>query len=104
MSSWDYENVSFFSYKKFLRFSVDDVHKMIKSCQICNECKPCFYNAEPNKLTKATQLMEQLNVDFKRPLPSNSNNKHILTFVDKYYRFLFAIPCQDVNAVSLYKA
>ena len=87
-----------------LRFSVDDVRKMTKSCQICNECKPRFYSPEPTKLIKAIQPMEQLNLDFMGPLISNSNNKYILTIMDEYSRFLFAIPFQDVKAVSVYKA
>ena len=48
--------------------------------------------------------MERLNLDFKGPLPSNSNNKYILTIVDEYSRFPFAIPCPDVKAVSVHKA
>ena len=70
-----------------LPFSVDDVTEMTKSCQICNECKPCFDSPEPTKLIKATQPIQRLNLDFKGPLPSNSNNKYILTIVDEYSRF-----------------
>ena len=82
-----------------LPFSVDDVRKMIKSCQICNECEPCFYSYEPTKLIKATQPTERFNLDFKGPLPSNSNNKYILTIADEYPRFPFLIPCEHVEAV-----
>ena len=87
-----------------LPFSVDEILKMTKSCQICNECKPHFYSPEPTKLIKATQPMERLNLDFKGTLPSNSSNKYILTLVDEYSHFPFAIPCQDVKAVSVYRA
>ena len=48
--------------------------------------------------------MEWLNLDFKGPLPSNSNNQLILAIVDEYSRFPFIIPCQDVKASSVYKA
>ena len=48
--------------------------------------------------------MEWLNLDFKGPLPSNSNNKLILAIVDEYSRFPFIIPCQDVKSISVYKA
>ena len=48
-----------------LPFSVDDVRKITRSYQICNECKPRFYRPEPTKLIKATQPMERLNLDFK---------------------------------------
>ena len=60
-----------------LPFSVDDVRKMTKSCQICNECKPRFCSPEATKLIKATQPMDRVNLHFKGPLRSNSNNKHI---------------------------
>ena len=77
---------------------------MITLCQSCNECKPCFYSLEPTKLIEVTQPMEQLNLDFKGPLPSNSNNKYVLIFVDEYSHFPLAIPYQDVKAISIYKA
>ena len=48
-----------------LPFSVDDVRKITRSYQICNECKSHFYSPEPTKLTKAKQPMERLNLDFK---------------------------------------
>ena len=48
--------------------------------------------------------MERLSLDFTVPLPSSSNNKYISTIVGKYFRFPFAIPCQDVKLVSVYKA
>ena len=48
--------------------------------------------------------MERLNLDFKRPLPSNSNKKYTLTIADEYSRFPFAIPYQDAKVVFVYKA
>ena len=68
------ENVRFYLFIKFT-FLCWDVHKMTKSCQIYNEYKPRFCSTKPTKLIKGTQPMEWLNLDFKGPLPSNSNNK-----------------------------
>ena len=68
----------------------------------CNECKSRSYY--PSNLIKATQPMEQLNLNFKTFLPSNSNKKYILTVVDEHSCFPFTIPCQDAAAVSVYKA
>ena len=97
-------NMLAFICSRNLPFSVDDVCKMTNSCQVCNERKPRFYSPEPTKLIKVTQSMERLNLDFKGPLSSNSNSKYILTIVGKYSRFPFAIACQDVKVVSVYKA
>ena len=62
-----------------LPFSVEDIRKMTSSCSICNECKPRFHKPEPAHIIKATQPFERLNLDFKGPLPSATNNKFILT-------------------------
>lgn len=85
--------------------SVEDVRKMTSSCRICAECKPRFY-VPRNKvnLIKATQPFERLNLDFKGPLPlSESKNRYILTVIDEYSRYPFAIPCKDVSARTVYK-
>ena len=77
---------------------------MNAGCRICAECKPRFYvPPEKGKLIKATQPFERLNLDFKGPLPSKSRNKYILTVVDEYSRYPFAIPCADVSAPTVFK-
>ena len=88
-----------------LPYSVEDIRKMTSGCRICAECKPRFY-IPPNKvkLIKATQPFERLNLDFKGPLPSNTKNKYILTVVDEYSRYPFAILCQDVSASTVNRA
>ena len=50
---------------------------------------------------KATQIFERLNVDFKGPLPSVSNNRYILTIIDEYSRFPFAFPSADVTPSTI---
>ena len=87
-----------------LPFSVEDVRTMTKACNICNQCKPRFYVPGKKVLIKATRPMERLNLDFKGPLPSNTTNKYILTVIDEYTRFPFAIPCPDVKTTSVIKA
>ena len=89
-----------------LPYSVEDVRKMTSSCKICAECKPRFY-VPPNKvnLIKATQPFERLNLDFKGPLPLSENkNRYILTVIDEYSRYPFAIPCKNVSAHTVYEA
>ena len=87
-----------------LPYSVEDIRKVNAGCRICAECKPRFFEP-PNKgkLIKATQPFERLNLDFKGPLPATSKNKYILTVVDEYSRYPFAIPCADVSAATVFK-
>ena len=48
--------------------------------------------------------MERLNLDSKGPLPSCTSNKFMLTIVDAYSRYPFAIPCEDTSASTVNKA
>ena len=47
--------------------------------------------------------MQQLNIDFKGPLPTSSQNKYILTIVDEFSRFPFAFPCKDMESKTVIK-
>ncbi|GFT40547.1 retrovirus-related Pol polyprotein from transposon opus [Trichonephila clavipes] len=82
---------------KNLPFSLEDIKKVKNSCLICNELKPRFVK-NVGTLVKATAPFERLNLDFKGPLPSVSRNHYILTIVDEFSRFPFAIPCSDISA------
>ena len=85
---------------KNLPFSLDEVRKVTNSCLICNELKPRFVK-NFGTLVKATSPFERLNLDFKGPLPSVSRNRYILTVVDEYSRFPFAIPCSDISSTTV---
>ena len=69
--------------------------------QICAENKPRFYKPPQATLVKATQPFERLNLDFKGTLPSKTQNKYMLTIIDKYSRFRFVIPCPGVMATTV---
>lgn len=85
---------------KNLPFSLEDIKRITNSCLVCSELKPRFCKNE-GRLIKATSPFEKLSLDFKGPLPSKSKNRFILTILDEYSRFPFAIPCPDVSAVSV---
>ncbi|GFT20644.1 retrovirus-related Pol polyprotein from transposon 17.6 [Trichonephila clavipes] len=85
---------------KNLPFSLEDIKKVTNSCLICNELKPRFVK-NVGTLVKATAPFERLNLDFKGPLPSVSRNHYILTIVDEFSRFPFAIPCSDISAKTI---
>ena len=77
---------------------------MINSCLVCNKCKPRYYKPAAGHLIKSTQPFERLNIDFKGPLPSASQNKYMLVLVDEYSRFPFVYPCKDVSTQSVLKS
>ena len=60
------------------------------------------FRPTPGTLIKATQPLERLSVDFKGPLPKSkySGNRFILTVVDEFSRFPWAIPCKDTSTSS----
>ena len=82
--------------------SVDDTHKMIKSCQICNECKPCFYSPETDK-SSTTYAAIKFRFQGTSTIKFHYHSTTFLTIVVKYSHFLFAILCQDVKAFFIYK-
>ncbi|XP_059053675.1 uncharacterized protein LOC131847961 [Achroia grisella] len=85
---------------KNLPYSITEIKNMTASCPICSEIKPRFANSK-GRLIKATSPFERLSLDFKGPLPSNSENKYILTIVDEFSRFPFAYPCKDVSSATI---
>ncbi|GFW73116.1 retrovirus-related Pol polyprotein from transposon opus [Trichonephila clavipes] len=85
---------------KNLPFSLEDIKKVTNSCLICNELRPRSVK-NVGTLVKATAPFERLNLDFKGPLPSVSRNHYILTIVDEFSRFPFAIPCSDISAKTV---
>ena len=90
-----------FVRSKNLPFSTEDVKRECSSCKVCAEIKPNFYRPSPGTLIKSTQPMERWSIDFKGPVPSSSHNSYMLTVVDEYSRFPFAIPCPNMNASTV---
>lgn len=84
-----------------LPFSLEDVKRINSTCPICAEIKPNFFKKTNSHLIKATSPFERLNIDFKGPLPSSTNKKYLLTIVDEYSRFPFAIPCSDTSSSTV---
>ena len=88
-----------------LPFSLADVTKICKSCQLGCELKPKFCKSTPGKLIRATQPFERIAVDFKGPLPSSKTSKKrfILTIVDEFSRFVWAFSCKDTSSKAAIK-
>ena len=64
--------------------------------------KPQYQKSE-GTLIKATQPFERINIDFKGPLPTVTNNQYMLTIVDEYSRFPFAFPCANMSTPTVIK-
>ena len=88
---------------KNLPYSVADVKLMIAKCATCSKLKPKFFKPRETNLIKATQPFERLNMDFKGPLPSNTQNKYLLNIIDEHSRFPFAFPCSDISTKTVIK-
>ena len=82
-------------------FSIEEIKRITESCKTCRECKPQYYHPGPSHLIKASQPFERLSLDFKGPLPTNNQNKFMLSITDEYSRLPFAFPCKDVSAQSI---
>ncbi|KAG6449422.1 hypothetical protein O3G_MSEX006055 [Manduca sexta] len=82
---------------KNLPYSISDIREMTANCRVCSEIKP-RYASSNGQLIKATACFERLNIDFKGPLPSKTQNKYILSIIDEFSRFPFAFACKDMTA------
>ena len=76
----------------------EEVGNMTASCNECADCKPPFHKPQGSILIKAPVLFEQLNLDFKGPLPSFIQNMYFLLIIDEYSEVPFAIPCKGIEA------
>ena len=81
-----------------LPYSVEDVKTVVSQCRVCCEIKPNFYKPQNPPLIRATSPMERLSIDFKGPLPSNNQNRYILTVIDEYSRLPFGFATKDMTS------
>ena len=63
----------------------------MNQCNICAEIKPIFHEPPLAQVIKATQPFERLSLDFKGPMPTATKNRCMLTIVNEYSRFPFAL-------------
>ena len=91
--------LSHFVRTKNLPFLVEDVKNVCKSCQVCAEIKPRFYEKPKEKLIKAMRPWERISIDFKGPL--DGRNKYALFVIDEFSRYPFAFPCRDITTATV---
>lgn len=66
---------------KNLPYSIEQVKLMTNACRVCAETKPRFLKKGNQHVIKATSPFERLSIDFKGPVPSNTNNRYILSLM-----------------------
>ena len=94
-------HMTHFVKSRNLPFSIEEIRRIMESCKTRREFKPQYYHPGSSHLIKVTQPFERLSLDFKGPLPTNNQDKFMLTIIDEYSRFPFAFPCKDVSAQSI---
>ena len=76
-----------------LPYSIE-VKRICTEYSVCAHWKPWFHLPDSADLVKAIQSMEQLSMDFKGPLPSNTKNRYMLVVIDEYSHFLLPLHVQ----------
>lgn len=71
---------------------------------VCADVKPRFYKKQEGHLIKSILPFVRLNIDYKGPIPSKTGNNYILTIVDGFSRFPFAIPYMDLSSAAVIKS
>lgn len=97
-SATDDRNATFFVGKSLYKTTVSD-------CRMFMELKIQLFKPLPGRVINARKPFERLSMNFKDPLSSVSNNTYLLTIVDDYSHFAFALVCSikltSINVISL---
>ena len=93
-----------FVRSKNLPFSTEEVKKVCSDCEICSELKPkLFKPPTTGQLIKSLHPMNCLSIAIKGALPSDTRNKFLLTIVNEFFKFQFAMHCQDISSATVIK-
>ena len=88
-----------------LPFTLNEVRQSCSECPTCLEWKPKFYRPEKAHIIKATRPFERISIDLVGPKSmSPAGNRYLLTVIDEYSRFPFAIPLKDIFAQSVIRS
>ena len=84
-----------------------DIRAWVRECNVCQASKIHLHNfSEFKPYAVPTARFQEINMDIVCPLPpSNSNGyKYLLTAIDRFTRFLTAVPMRDCTAQSVVDA
>ena len=84
--------------------SLEEAKRVTENCKTCGLWKPRFLRPPSSDLIRSSKPWERLSIDFVGPEPmTRSKNQYLLTVVDEFSRFLFALPLRNITSSSVIK-
>ena len=91
-----------FTRARNLSFSLNQIRSGTDFCMSCQYLKPKFITSGEGTLIKVILPFQQLNIDFKGPLPSLIHgNKYLLSVINEFSHIAFAFPCKDMTSKTV---
>ena len=82
-----------------------DIQAMARSCQACQQSKVGRNTIAPLQPIKTPEVrFSHLHVDVVGPLPPSNGYNYLLTVIDRYTKFMNAVPLKDITTESLIDA
>ena len=82
-----------------------DIRAWVRECTVCQANKIHRHNfSEFKPYALPTARFQGINVDIVGPLPLSNRYKYLLTAIDRFTRFLTAVPMKDCTAQSVVDA
>lgn len=84
---------------------LQDVKQWAKNCMNCQRSKIHRHTHTPvEQFLPPGQRFDNVHIDLVGPLPPSQGHTHILTCIDRYTRWVEAIPLQDTSSETIAKA
>ena len=82
-----------------------DIRAWVRECTVCQANKIHRHNcSEFKSYALPTARFQEIDMDIVGPLPPSNGYKYLLTAIDRFTRFLTAVPIKDCTAQSVIDA